>query len=192
MAITVHELVQSLEKITLTGACNAAKGALKISNALYDSTKPLKVKLAEGLDLTCPWEPGVYKGTGLEDRLGIVFRATEEIYDAFAALEHHCREILEADDVKNVSQLWSSCLRSDKFGKSIRAKINVKGNRCADFWDADNSPSAAPTEYRNLPINAICQVRGVYIQKTTIGLLIDVVSLQYGNALGDADKQSPF
>ena len=32
-------------------------------------------------------------GAGNEDRVGIVFRATDEIYDAVAALEQHCREL---------------------------------------------------------------------------------------------------
>ena len=152
MAIIVNELAQPIEKVTLTTACNATKGNMKISNVIYDSCKPLKVKLAEGLDLTCPFEPGVYKGTGAEDRLGIMFRATDEMYDAFAALEQHCRDLLEADDVKNVNQLWCSCLRPDKFGKSIRAKINVKGDRCADFWDSENQSTPAPPEFNNLPI----------------------------------------
>ena len=75
-------------------------------------------------------------------------------------------------------------------GKTIRAKVNVKGNRRADFWDSENLSTPAPPDFNNLPISEICLVRGVYIQKSTIGLLIDVVSLQYGTQ--DTDKESPF
>ena len=109
---------------------------------------PIKVKLAEGLDLTCPFEPGAYKGTGAEDRVGIVFRATDEIYDTFAALEQHSRDLLDADEIKNVNQCWCCCLRPDKFGKSIRAKLNIKGNRCADFWDSENLLTPAPPTFK--------------------------------------------
>ena len=80
----------------------------------YNTSKPLNVKLAEGLDLTCPFEPGAYKGAGAKDRVGIVFRATDEVYGTIAAIEQHCRDLLEADDVKHVGQLWCSCIRSDK------------------------------------------------------------------------------
>ena len=62
MAIIVGELAKSIEKVTLTSASNAGNGIMKTSKAFYDSTKPLKAKLAEGLDLTCPFEPIAFIG----------------------------------------------------------------------------------------------------------------------------------
>ena len=113
MATLVKELAQCIDKVSLTAACNVGKGAMKIAKASYSDSKPLKVKLAEGLDLSCPFEPSAFKGAGAEDRVGIVFRATDEIYDTFAALEQHCRDLLDADEIKNVNQLWCSCLRTE-------------------------------------------------------------------------------
>ena len=57
MAIIVNELAQSIEKTTLATASNVGKGGMKMAKAFYDGAKPLHVKLAEGLDLTCPFEP---------------------------------------------------------------------------------------------------------------------------------------
>ena len=54
MAIRVQELAQSIEKVTLATAGNVGKGCMKMTKASYGSSQPLKVKLAEGLDLTCP------------------------------------------------------------------------------------------------------------------------------------------
>ena len=73
MATLVQELAQSIEKTTLATASNVGKGGMKMAKAFYDGAKPLHVKLAEGLDLTCPFEPSAFKGTGAEDRLSIVF-----------------------------------------------------------------------------------------------------------------------
>ena len=122
MAILVNELAESIEKTTLTAASNVGKGSMNMVKAFYDSSQPLKVKLAEGLDLTCPFEPSAFKGTGAEDRVSIVFRTTDELYDTFATLEQHCRDLLDAGEIKHVNQLLCSCLRSDKYVKSIRTK----------------------------------------------------------------------
>ena len=88
MAILVNQLAQPIEKVTLTTARNVGKGSMKVTKAFNDSSQPLKVKLAEGLDLTCPFEPGAYQRTGAEDRVGIVFRATENMWHCLQPLSN--------------------------------------------------------------------------------------------------------
>ena len=193
MAISVNELAQTIEQVTLTTAINVGnKGGMKMCKAFYNDTKPLMVKLAEEMELSCPFEPSAYKGTGEEERVGIVIRITSEIYDAFAALENHCREQLEADGIQHVNNLWCSAIRADKYGHTLRCKINIKGERAAYFWDSDGQLTVPPPELKNLPINAQVHMRGVNIQKATIGLLADVVSLQYGTEPVEVEKKCPF
>ena len=75
---------------------------------------------------------------------------------------------------------------------TLRCKINIKGARAAYFWDSDGHLTVPPPEVTNFPINAQVHMRGVYIQKATIGLLADVVSLQYGTEPVEVEKKCPF
>ena len=109
-------------KLTLTPSAPTAKGGMRISKILYDNKQPLAVTLADDLCLTCPFHPSAYKAVGTEERLGIVIRATDEIHESFAALEDHCRNLLEADGVEKVDGLWCASAREDDFGKTLRAK----------------------------------------------------------------------
>ena len=154
----------------------------------FCDSKPLTVKLTEGLDSMCPFEPSVF-GDAPGDRKGLLIRVGDEVYDGFAALEAHCRNELEANNIPNVEQLWCSSLRSDQYGKSLRCKINMAGEYAADFYDSDHCMTKPPP-LKNRPINAQCHVRGVYIQKQQCGLMIDVIAVQYGEA--PKEHNSPF
>ena len=118
--ITVKDLDTS--KITLSPSVATGKGGMNICKILYDNKQPLSVTLAEDLSLTCPFEPSAYKAVGIQERLGIVIRATDEIHDSFAALEVHCRNLLEADGIDKVDGLWCASAREDDFGKHSELK----------------------------------------------------------------------
>ena len=106
--------------------------------------------LAGDLCLTCPFEPSAYKAVGKGERLGIVIRVTDEIYDRFASLEEHCRNLLQAEGLEKVEGLWCQSAREDDFGKALRAKINIYGTRAADFWDPNNEIIIQAAEYNCL------------------------------------------
>ena len=72
--------------------------------------------------MTCPFEPSAYKAVGIQERLGIVIRATDELHERFAALEVHCRNLLEADGIDKVDGLWCASAREDDFGKHSELK----------------------------------------------------------------------
>ena len=186
--ISVNELDTS--KITLTPPAAAAKGGMNICKILYDNTQPLTVTLAQDLCLSCPFQPSAYKAVGSEERLGIVIRATDEMHDCFVALEEHCRKLLQADGIEKVDTLWCSSAREDDFGKALRANINITGSRAADFWDPNNEQTKAPEDFKAISFNAMCQVRGVYMMKASMGLLLDIRSVQYNTVT--KPKPSPF
>ena len=136
------------------------------------------------------FEPSAYKAVVREERLGIVIRVTDEIYDRFASLEEHCRNLLQAEGLEKVKTLWCQSAREDDFGNAKRAKINIYGSRAADFWDPNNEITIPPAEFKSICFNAMCQVRGVYMMKGSMGLLFDIQSIQYD--LATSHKPSPF
>ena len=76
------------------------------------------------------------------------------------------------------------------FGKTLRANINIAGSRQADFWDPNNKQTNPPDNFKAVTFNAMCQVRGVYMMKASMGLLLDITSLQYNTE--SKPKSSPF
>ena len=108
------------------------KANMRLSQLLYQG-KPLSFKIGEDLEsTTVAFEPSVFQGTGTEPRKGIVFRITEEDFDAISALEQWCRDALRAAN-PTVDALWSAAARkSDKWGCQLKNKINLAG--CGLTW----------------------------------------------------------
>ena len=189
--LSVQELSQCVDKLSLSQPALATKGGMKICN-LTQAGKPVTVKLGQDLDdsITIPFAPSVFQGTGEEPRKGIVFNIPQDVFDAFAAVEEFCRKALEESNPK-VQALWSSSLRaSDKYPATLKAKINVAGNKVAKFYDHANEPTEQPENWKGLPCNAVLQVRGCYIQKQGIGMLLEVSHLQHGS--NEVQEASPF
>lgn len=190
--LSVSELAQSIDKISLSSPKNAGKGGMKICTLKLDG-RDVIVKLCDDLEtITVPFEPSVFQGTGDETRKGIVFNVPDAIFDTFAAVEESCRQALEST-VPNTNSIWSSSIRpSGSYPATLKAKINVTGDRAVKFYDVANEPAERPTNWQRLPCNAVLQVRGCYVQKQSVGLLLEVTHLQYGSELCDAERGSPF
>ena len=188
--ISVHELSQRMDKLGLSEPTTAGKSGMKICN-LTQEGKPVTVKLADDLKtVSTPFEPSVYQGTGQEARKGIVFSIPQDMFDALTIVEEFCRNSLEESNPK-VHGLWSSSLRpSDKYPARLKAKINVDGNRAAKFYNEANELAELPEHWKTLPCNAVLQVRGCYIQRQAIGMLLEVTHLQYGSNV--MEEVSPF
>ena len=154
----------------------------------------MTIRLGQDLEsTTVVFEPSVYGGTGEEYRKGVVFKIGEEDYEAFAVLEQWCRDELRATN-PNVDALWCpSAKKSDKFGTQVKAKINLKGGAYgAKFYNEAKELCDAPEEWRGLQVSVILQVRGCYIQRNSVGLLIDVTYLQYKEPLAEQAQDCPF
>jgi hypothetical protein len=84
------------------------------------------------------------------------------------------------DDHPAIQALWTSRIKpAEKYSATLAAKISVAGPRQARFYDKAAQPTEPPTSWRGLSVNAIVHVKGVYIQKQSIGLVLDVTDLRY-------------
>jgi len=126
-----------------------------------------------------PFTPGVYQGTGDEERQGIVLNITQEVYDSIAHLIENFQQQLDSKH-PGIAQKWNSSLKpADKYEPTIRAKICLKGDKVCKFYDMSGQTIDTPTEWRKLEVTAVIRLGGVYVQSKGAGLLLDVTHLQY-------------
>ena len=59
------------------------------------------------------------------------------------------------------------------------------------FWNTNDEHTGAPYDFRDVNLQAVCSVRGVYVTKSSIGLIVDVTSLNYEER-AVAEIESPF
>ena len=190
---TIQEVAQKTADLAMCDAVLLAKGNMKTCQLRFEG-QVLTIKLGQDLQsTTVVFEPSVYGGTGEEYRKGVVFRIGDDDYEAFAVLEHWCRDSLRATN-PNIDALWCpSAKKSDKFGSQVKAKINLKGGAYrAKFYNEAKELCDAPEEWRGLQVGVILQVRGCYIQRNSVGLLIDVTYLQHKEPLAEQVQDCPF
>ena len=180
------------DDLRLSAPYTAGKLGMRCTNLTLDG-KHLSLKLAGDMDsLTIPFEPSVFTGNGDEARKNLVLNVPENVMQTIAAIEDSCRQQL-GEYVPNIEAIWCSSIKpSDKFGSSLRAKINVAGERVCYFYEASDAPTSAPETWKQLKCNAVVRVRGTYCQKTSVGLLLDITHLQYANAEPEGPDIFPF
>ena len=192
MALTIQQVAQNLENLAITDASTSGKNGMKFAQITYQG-RPLSIRLSEELDaIRVPFPPSVYNGDGNEPRKSIVYAIPQDVYAGFSELEDWCRQCLEDANPK-VQALWCSMLKpADRWGAQLNAKINVAEPRQAKFYDVAKEPCEAPSDWRGLGVNAVLRVRGVYIQKNSIGLMIETTHLQFAQKGANAEEQCPF
>ena len=177
----ISDVCANLDQLALSVATALSKGNIKKSNLTYKG-QPLAIRLrGEELEsmMTVAFEPSVYQGTGAEARKGIVFRLSNEDFETFQKLEEWCKQSL-ATQVPNADAIWSDSAKlTDKWGAQLRAKINVSGPYVANFYDESKRPCQPPQAWKGLQASALLQVRGCYVQRNSVGLLLDVTHLRY-------------
>ena len=146
------------------------KGGMRFQN-LFGEDGPLCIK-AEGKIV---YEPSVYNGTGLEERKNIVLTIDEDTAKKIEELERWTRLQAGVSEDK-----WNSCVkRAD--GPRLKAKINVAGSKRCDFVGPDGVREP-PAELRGRTATVALLVRGIYMQRSAAGLMVDVVAMKYGEA----------
>ena len=120
-----------ISEITLR-APSQARAGMQIFRVSY-ANEPLNILLSE--NLSCPFQPSAYRGNGTEERLGVVFKTSDILYQAFATIEARCRGLLRLDNIEKLDELWCPIARSNEFGQTLRAKINVKGDNACLFLE---------------------------------------------------------
>jgi hypothetical protein len=191
-SISVQQLQEGLDTLRLSPPKDVQRGMRIYSLTLED--RPLLLKLAGDMhSITVPFEPSVFNGTGDEPRKGIVFNITPELLEVVAQLEDTCRQLL-GETIPNIDALWCSSVKpSEKYSATLKAKINVSGPRVCPFFDEANKPAEAPVTWKGLPVNAVLSIRGCYSQRQNVGMIIEVVALQYGSKVNaTVTPVSPF
>ena len=90
-------------KITLTAPAAVGKSGMMIHKVSY-ANKPLNILLTD--EMTCSFQPSAYRGNGSEERLGIVMKASDDMYQVFAGIEARCRGLLHLDIFEKLKELW--------------------------------------------------------------------------------------
>ena len=117
-------------KITLTAPAAVGKSSMKIHKVSY-ANKPLNILLTD--ELTCPFQLSAHRGNGTEERLGIVMKAPDDLYQVFAGIEARCRGLLHLDNFEKLEELWCPTARSNEFGQTLQAKTMSAGTMHATF-----------------------------------------------------------
>jgi len=127
-------------------------------------------------DIYVPFEPSVFRGTGVEPRKGIVFAVPQDVLDDLRKIEDWAKQ-----QISPLATTWHSCLKeSGTYSGGVKAKINVSGPNPCLMFDADGGPTEWPENWTHLPVIPIIEVRGIYSQKTGSGLILEVTQLMIG------------
>ena len=130
--------------------------------------------------VTTPWAPSVYNGTGNEPRQTITFSVSDEIRQHMELIEEAVRECLK-QHIPGIDAIWSSSSKPPgKHPSILRAKIVVSGDKICPCFNAAGEPVPLPTDWVGLAVLPIIAVKSVYLQKGMAGLVLEVVSLMVG------------
>jgi hypothetical protein len=177
----VSLLVEHIDDLSLAAPSDAGNGMK--TQAIRFRGSPLHLKLSKAENLSVPWEPSSWGG-GTEARKTITFNIPQPVVEALAEVEDWCRQALE-DTHPAVRAIWRSHIRpAEKHSATLTAKINVAGSYQARFFDDKARLTEPPPFWKGLSVNAIVHVRGVYIQRRSIGLMLEVTDLRYSRPPG--------
>jgi hypothetical protein len=132
-------------------------------------------------DLSCriPFPPSVFKGTGKETPLNVLYDVPPSGVDAMLRIEQ-----IVCDKARHfiplVGSLWSSCIRTTPYTQ-MRCKINVEGLYKIQLYDQAGEPISIPIEdLAKRPVVPVVNIRGVYMQRAQVGLMMDCSGLVVG------------
>ena len=140
---------------------------------------PIRLKLAMGDDITVAFEPSSWNNTETS-RMTLTLNAPDIVLAAAAELEDWCRQVLE-DNHPHVQSLWTSAVKpADKYQGKLRTKITLEGPRAARFYDETAQLTTAPDTWQGRSVQVVVQVRGIYVQKQGVGLMLDTTDVKIG------------
>ena len=138
--------------------------AFKICNLTHDGV-PVSIRVVDDVQSArTPFEPSCF-GNAPGDRKGCLISTPQNSADAFIELEKWAMDQISTH-TPNIREIWVSSIRpSEKHPPSLRCKINTAGPRIVKYFDCNNDRCDAPSDWRQLPINAIIAIRGGYTKK---------------------------
>ena len=85
------------------------------------------------------------------------------------------------DQVPHIDALWVSCARQTPHGPQLRCKVNTEGPRKIQLDNEALKPLDLPVaELQHKQAVPILNVRGVYIQRNQVGLMLDMAACTVG------------
>ena len=187
MPILLSDAVAQLSQWTL-GPPKSKNGQMSIASIVAkDGWPSVQLLPRERLgEIQTPFEPSVFRGTGDEPRKGIVFAVPPDVLADIAKIEEWARK-------QAPSQIWHSVVKEPgSYSGSVNAKINMSGPNACSVVDPDGKPVKWPDNWSRLPVIPIVEVRGVYIQKTGSGLILDVTRLMVGETEPESPRECEF
>jgi hypothetical protein len=92
-----------------------------------------------------------------------------------------------------IDSIWHSSTKpGDRYKSTLKAKINIRGDKMAKFVDSDGNPVDPPTQWHNLAVIPVLTVRGVYFQKTSAGLMMEVSAVMVGDVQAKREEGVRF
>ena len=170
----LRDAIAELDQWTL-GPPKSKSGLMQIRSITGTSGWPsVQLLPRERLgEIRLPFEPSVYRGAGCEPRKGIVFSVPADVLNDLRTIENWAKV--------DSGPLWHSAMKEPgDYAGSVKAKINVSGPSPCIFVDMNGKPVPMPDNWIGLRAIPIIEIRGVYIQKTGSGLILDVTHLMIG------------
>ena len=153
----------------------------------YKSQHALLQLLPRGdMSIRVPFAPSVFRGTGEETRLSIIFETPASVVEHMQKVE---ATIIEKSRslIPNIDALWSPCVKPTLHGPQLRCKLNTTGGHKIQLVNEEGGLSDLPiAELQSRRVLPILNVRGVYIQRNQVGLMLDVAACLVGDKT-DAD-----
>ena len=131
------------------------------------------------MSIRIPYVPSVFRGTGEEVRLGIVFETPASVIEQVRQIEAILIEKSRAA-IPNIDALWTSCVKPTLHGPQLRCKINTTGFHKVQLVNDAGNVDMPLGDLQSRRVLPILNVRGVYIQRNQVGLMIDVAACQVG------------
>ena len=158
----------------------------------YKSQQALLQLLPRGdMSIRAPFAPSVFRGTGEETRLSITFETPASVVEHMQKVEATIIEKSRAL-IPNIDALWVSCLKPTLHGQQLRCKLNTTGGHKVQLFNEEGGLSDLPiAELQSRRVLPILNVRGVYIQRNQVGLMLDVAACLVGEK-PDAAPQIMF
>jgi hypothetical protein len=192
MPTLLADAAAELDAWTLTPL--AQLPTMQVAYTRFAGTTP-SIQLHDRANLgivTTPWPPNVYRGTGNEDRVTMTVSIPDNLREHMELVEERIRDLARPSFPK-IDSIWHSSTKpGDRYKSTLKAKINIRGDKMAKFVDSDGNPVDPPTQWHNLAVIPVLTVRGVYFQKTSAGLMMEVSAVMVGDVQAKSEEGVRF
>ena len=165
-------------------AASKVAGMQMVSIRTGDGRFPcVQPSLAEHLgEQSVLYEPSVYNGTGQEERVNIVMSIGDAAAEHMRSVEQVVKDKLR-DFVPGIDRIWNSSVGENQKGTTtLKAKIRARGEGRVKCYDRSRSEIQPPSQWRGISICPIIEVRGAYVQRTSCGLVMEVIACILGES----------